>query len=230
MLYMSDNDPKGFLHISDLLKIQKIEHIFTIPDEPDDIEKQMNDQIKDEKGVAFDIRLGDQYYLSGEEYTDSSKKSAGIHIQPGQFALLTTYEIFNMPTKLVAFASMRFGIKAEGLINVSGFQVDPGYQGVFIFSVYNAGPSEINLEYKAKIFTIIFSNSSKPISKKRDEIITEIPFDKWTKLRDKKNLSLIGLDERLTNLEFKMGLVKYVAPIIAAAAAIIGLALWSISN
>lgn len=199
----------GFLHISDLLEIQLNDPIFHTPENPNDVPDQMRRQIQDHKGVAFDLRLGDEYYLSGEDHKRSCKEDGGINIKPGQFALLTTYEIFSMPINLVAFLSMRFSVKAEGLINVSGFQVDPGYQGVFIFSVYNAGPNDVDLIYKKELFTIVFAKTSQPIPVKRNEIVREIPFDKWTKLRNKKNLSLIGLDEKISQLESST--VKYKA-------------------
>lgn len=223
------SSPVGFLNISDLLILQQESSpLFTVPDENNtEIVDEMEDQIAKDKGVAFDLRLGDEYYLSGEDYKSSARKDQGIHIQPGQFALLITHEIFHMPKDLVGFMSMRFGIKAEGLINVSGFQVDPGFQGVFTFSVYNAGPTEINLEYKKKIFTAVFSKTSKPIKKQRKEILLGIDFDKWVKLRDKRNVSLIGLDDRIRNLESSTIRYKQFIPIIigsiAAMAAIAGI-------
>ncbi len=217
----------GFLNLSDLIEIQKKGKIFKTPDNDDkEITKQMQNQIDKDNGVAFDLRLGNQYYLSGENYPDKLKEGNYLNIEPGQFALLTTYEKFDMPIDLVAFISMRFSIKAKGLINVSGFQVDPGYRGVFIFSVYNAGPVKVPLKYKDEIFTIIFSQTSKKISEKRYPV-NEIPVEKWSILMQHKNISLIGMDERLNELEKSHQRVKYLIPIvigsIAIAATILGL-------
>lgn len=206
--------PNGFIHLKDLIEIQRSDPIFSTPKNvKDDVEEQMDEQIENNEGVAFDLRLGSQYYLSGELRTKRIEDEGGIlHIQPGQFALLTTYEIFHMPINLVAFISMRFGIKAEGLINVSGFQVDPGYQGVFIFSVYNAGPGVVTLEYKSKIFTIIFAKTTQPVKEKRKPI-NEIPKEKWVKLMQNKNVSLLALDERVKELEKWREYVRYLIPV-----------------
>ena len=38
---------------------------------------------------------------------------------------------------------MKFTLKQPGLVNVSGFHVDPGYTGKLLFSGYNAGPQSV---------------------------------------------------------------------------------------
>ena len=84
---------------------------------------------------------------------------------------------------------------------------------MFIFSVYNAGPNTVPLQFKEKIFTIIFSQTSKKISHKRNHI-NEIPVEKWGKLMQRKNVSLVGLEDRLSELEKSYQRIKYSIPII----------------
>ena len=48
----------------------------------------------------------------------------------------------------------------KGLVNVSGFHVDPGFEGRLIFSVYNAGPRSIILDHGSKCFMIWFAKLS----------------------------------------------------------------------
>jgi dCTP deaminase len=48
-----------------------------------------------------------------------------------------------------------------GLINVSGFHVDPGFYGKLIYAVYNAGPSEIHLSRGTEMFLIWFADLDK---------------------------------------------------------------------
>jgi dCTP deaminase len=52
---------------------------------------------------------------------------------------------------------MKFGAKAKGLVNVSGFHVDPGYKGRLIFAVYNAGPLNFHVQYGERLFVIWFA-------------------------------------------------------------------------
>jgi len=53
---------------------------------------------------------------------------------------------------------MKATIKFKGLINVSGFHVDPGFKGHLIYSVYNAGPSAIHLERGMDMFLIWYAD------------------------------------------------------------------------
>ena len=210
----------GFIHISDLIAIHKGNSVFSVPkNESNDILEKMEQQKNEDKGVAFDLRLGNQYYVSGDDIPKELTEGEYLKINPGQFALLTTYEIFHMPYDLVAFISMRFKVKSKGLVNVSGFQVDPGYNGLFIFSVYNAGPKEVRLRYKEEIFTILFSKTSRPVTKQKKGY-SDIPLIFWDALAGKKKISLIDLNERVEKLEMKIRLILSTMIPIAAAIAI----------
>ncbi len=52
---------------------------------------------------------------------------AKIVIPAGQFGLLVTREAVRIPANVIAFISIRAGIKFQGLVNVSGFHGAPGY-------------------------------------------------------------------------------------------------------
>lgn len=111
------------------------------------------------KNGAYELSLGAEVFL-----TDSEKRSVKhlldnemIEIRPGQFALLLTKEYVKIPNNKIAFISIKAGIKFEGLINVSGFHVDPGFEGNLLFSVYNAGPSNIRLSNGTAYFPIWFA-------------------------------------------------------------------------
>jgi dCTP deaminase len=79
-------------------------------------------------------------------------------IPAGQFAFLLSREAINVPANAMAFISMRTGIKFQGLINVSGFHVDPGYSGKLIYAVYNASPSPVQICEGDPIFKIWFAD------------------------------------------------------------------------
>jgi dCTP deaminase len=118
--------------------------------------------------VAYELSLGSEIYLtdsiSGKKEILDDKNSQVV-IKPGQFALLLTAEAVSIPDDILAFISIKFGQKIKGLINVSGFHVDPGFKGNIIFSVYNAGPATIVLDRGSPYFMIWFSSltsKSKP--------------------------------------------------------------------
>jgi len=85
-----------------------------------------------------------------------------FEIPPGQFALLYATEYIHIPDDTIAFISIKASIKLAGLINISGFHVDPGFQGRLKFSVYNAGAQAIPLEYGIETFLIWFSELDCP--------------------------------------------------------------------
>lgn len=132
--------------------------------------------------VAYELSLGNEVYLTDsatgkKELLDD--KNSQVVIKPGQFALLLTKETVKIPSKYLAFISIKFSQKIKGLVNISGFHVDPGFEGKIIFSVYNAGPATIVLDKSKPYFMIWFSNltgESKPYDgkhKNQDSITAE---------------------------------------------------------
>lgn len=194
----------GFLTLNELIELeQKGYKIFTVDEKDDDILKQLSDNGA-ANPVAIDLRLGSEAFLSTKEIPIKLDKEENefITIKPGEFALLTTFEKLDLPKNIVALISMRFTFKREGLINVSGFHVDPGYKGRIIYSVYNAGPNPIMLKYKEKVFTIILSKIAQDSWRKNEN------FQNILRLKPEHLSGLAGtpvspesLHGRLRNLE-----------------------------
>jgi dCTP deaminase len=111
------------------------------------------------KNGAYELSLGSQVFQtdSAPRAVKELKVDEKIEIKPGQFALLLTKEYVKIPENKIAFISIKAGIKFKGLVNVSGFHVDPGFEGNLLFSVYNAGPSNIVLSNGTPYFPIWFS-------------------------------------------------------------------------
>ncbi|WP_396157728.1 dCTP deaminase domain-containing protein [Flavobacterium sp.] len=111
------------------------------------------------KNGAYELSLGDEAFQTDTKPRSIKKLNPAekIYIEPGQFALLLTEEKVKIPQDKIAFISIKAGIKFKGLVNVSGFHVDPGFEGKLLFSVYNAGPSTIVLNRGEKCFPIWFA-------------------------------------------------------------------------
>jgi dCTP deaminase len=111
---------------------------------------------------AYTLRMGDRYYRTGEQQDGHEQKKTRLAdgeaflIPAGQFAFLLSKEMVAIPGNAIAFISMRTSVKFQGLINVSGFHVDPGYTGQLIYAVYNASPSPIQICENDPIFKIWF--------------------------------------------------------------------------
>lgn len=124
--------------------------------------------------AAYALSLGTEAYRTDSkdrkiEILD--EKCRTIEINPGQFTLLMTDEYVCIPKNKLAFISIKAKQKLKGLINVSGFHVDPGFEGKLLFSVYNAGPSTITLESKKPYFLIFFADLASEASE--DEAYNE---------------------------------------------------------
>ncbi len=139
----------AFLGVKELKELQKSHKV---------IDSFQDNRIKN---GAYELSLGAEVFL-----TDSKTKKVeilneetnrGVDINPGQFALLLTKEKVNIPKNKIAFISIKAGEKLKGLINVSGFHVDPGFHDHLLFSVYNAGPSTIVLNINEPYFPIWFA-------------------------------------------------------------------------
>jgi dCTP deaminase len=109
---------------------------------------------------AYELRMGSLYYRTADTETGKPQVKTALKelecftIPPGQFAYLISKEVVKIPLDAMAFISMKTGIKLQGLINVSGFHVDPGYIGPLIYGVYNASPSPIHVCENDKLFKI----------------------------------------------------------------------------
>ncbi len=111
------------------------------------------------KNGSYELALGEQVFLTSDSPREVRRVQEGgeIWIEPGQFALLLTEEYLKVPENTIAFISIKAKMKWKGLVNVSGFHVDPGFQGKLLFSVYNAGPYRISLRRGEQYFPLWFA-------------------------------------------------------------------------
>ncbi len=116
--------------------------------------------------AAYRLRVGPEVYISptGEAKDAATKTKVPLDlgeaftVPPGQFAFLLTEERVTVPNKALAFISVRATVKFRGLVNVSGFHVDPGYSGRLVFSVFNAGPGPVHLARGDDCFLIWYAD------------------------------------------------------------------------
>lgn len=116
--------------------------------------------------AAYTLRIGHEIYVSPDrEVSNPARHSKqrladgqGFTIPPGQFAFLCTAERVKVPDVALAFISIKARSKFSGLINISGFHVDPGYEGTLLFSVLNAGPKPLHLQQGQPLFLIWYAD------------------------------------------------------------------------
>ncbi len=108
---------------------------------------------------AYEMRLGAEVFVTSRKPSTKQILSTGgqIRIPSGQFGLLLTLERVSIPLDTIAFISMKSRYKFRGLVNVSGFHVDPGFSGPLKFSVFNAGSEDVILQHGEPTFQIWFA-------------------------------------------------------------------------
>jgi dCTP deaminase len=142
--------------------------LIVLPHDISDKESIDKDNLKQ---ASYDLCLGKEIYMVGNAAPQIlTKDTPYATLVPGQFAILTTHEIVSMPSELLAFISLKSTYKFQGLVNISGFHVDPTFEGKLRFGVQNVGPSDIRLKFGEPTFTIFFATlSSDRTGKSRKE-------------------------------------------------------------
>ncbi len=108
---------------------------------------------------AYRLSLGHEAFVTSNDGTKKElQPGEQFVIPPGQLAILLTEEEVHVPPNAIGFISMRAKVKLGGLINVSGFHVDPGFHGRLKFSVYNAGSQNAVIARGDPVFLIWFAS------------------------------------------------------------------------
>ncbi|MCJ2183701.1 deoxycytidine triphosphate deaminase [Novosphingobium sp. 1949] len=180
-------------------------------------------------GAAYRLRVGSEVYVSPTGEADDPRNKPKTVLGPnqtsftiasGQFGFILTDETIEVPEGNLAFISIRAKYKFAGLVNVSGFHVDPCFKGKLIFSVFNAGPNPVHLDYLEECFLIWFADldgAACPGESKKG--YDSIPFELMTGLA-KGTQSFASLEstirdndkkvsDRVTSLEREQAVLKW---------------------
>ena len=194
---------------------------------------------------AYTLRMGDEYYITPESgfslrknsknflkensyFSEAQgqfvKRGESFTIPPGHFAFLLTEEVVRIPENLMGWISLRSGIKFKGLVNISGFHVDPGFQGNLIYSVFNAGPSPIPVSRGDSLFKLWIANLDGPVEQnyvfKSSKPQSEIPNSLISEVA-REISSVQQMADRVRSLETKYNIIVGVLVTLAAVAAFI---------
>ena len=166
--------------------------------------------------ASYRLRVGSEFYVSVSDGYSSSlynksatflNKGERIEIPSGQFGFLLTEERVQVPDKAIAFISIRAKYKFRGLVNVSGFHVDPLYTGQLIFSVFNAGPRTVHLSRGEDCFLIWYADLDEPSEMQEKRGFKSIPSGVTSFVSDGLH-SFSNIDKRLQSLEKHISLIK----------------------
>jgi dCTP deaminase len=163
--------------------------------------------------AAYTLAIGPEVYVSpNDQTTDPTTvtvrkltEGEAFTIPPGQFAFLLSEEIVSVPADALAFISIRAKTKFRGLVNVSGFHVDPGYRGQLTFAVFNAGPVPIHLKRGQPIFLSWYASLDRETAFKKDGTVHKgIDPDLVTAVAGELQ-SFAGLSKRVKDVDKSLG-------------------------
>jgi dCTP deaminase len=187
------------------------------------------------KGASYELGVGDEVYVTPSHEAKPSDRvkqrlsqGASVNIPRGQFAFLITDEVVNVPVDAIAFISIKAKIKFRGLVNISGFHVDPGYSGRLVFSVFNAGASDVVLDCNERAFLIWYASlDTASSSPKTGRGYMNIPSELVNGISD-DTLSLAVLDDKLKSVSEQVKKIYIAAGVVitlASLAKILGFSL-----
>ena len=116
---------------------------------------------------AYELSMGNQAWITSTDQQETRisvnlREDERVNVPPGQFAHLLIDESVQIPNNAVGLLSMKSKVKMRGLVNVSGFHVDPGYKGKLVFAVFNAGSSAITIKQKEPTFLLWYVSLDQP--------------------------------------------------------------------
>jgi len=191
--------------------------------------------------ATYRLCIGPEVYVSPTGAPGDLKNKTKISlsekqhfvIPTGQFAFLLTEEVVTIPEDVLAFISIRAKYKFRGLVNISGFHVDPEFCGRLIFSVFNAGPSEVHLQRGEECFHIWFADlkghSKKGVKRGYENIPPELinsvsgELQSLSGLNSKIIETKSKLDERMNRIEKIQAVFMWAAALIVSVTVTLGI-------
>lgn len=107
------------------------------------------------KGASYDLRLGDEYYYSGEIRRLSEEKPF-LTIEPYDYAIVSCKETACIPRDVIAKFGLTVGLFCQGVILSNGPQIDPGFRGTLFCLLFNTSNRAVHLKRGQHHATIEF--------------------------------------------------------------------------
>lgn len=120
-----------------------------------------NADVQNVNGASYDLSLGDQYWQNGKKQT-LDEDNGFIQLKRGDFVIVSSKEIAELPNDIAARFDLTVGLFCRGVILSNGPQVDPGFRGRLICSLFNLSNSTFDLKRDQHYSTLEFIKLSEP--------------------------------------------------------------------
>lgn len=115
------------------------------------------------EGASYDFRVGKQAFVSNSDSVLDLENKGLVIIDPGEFAVITTRERVRCSAQMAGLLGLCSTYARQGLVLLSGPQIDPGFDGVLIVRVTNLAPRRVTLAFEAPFLTVQFFKLNNPV-------------------------------------------------------------------
>ncbi len=166
----------------------------------------MNADLDKVQGASYDLRLGDDYCQNGEIQILSPTKSI-IVLEPGNYVIVSSLEIANFPNDIAGRYDITVGNFIKGVILSNGPQVDPGFSGALLCTLFNSSNKDISLRRGDKFASIEFIKLIEPTIPYSGQYQNKSAL--WQYIKDKSSPGVIfDLREEVKQLENEINALK----------------------
>lgn len=113
------------------------------------------------EGASYDMRMGSEFMREGQRFL-LSEENPSVTLQPGEFLLLSTHEYLRMPLDIIGHNGIMSPWAKRGIVSLFSPQIDPGFEGILVVPVFNAGDADVTISLGDKIFTVEFVRADQP--------------------------------------------------------------------
>jgi deoxycytidine triphosphate deaminase len=120
-----------------------------------------NSNLDNIQGASYDLVVGDEYFQKGEIEPLNAKKPF-IVMEPGDYVLVSSKEIANLPKDIAARFDLTVSLFCKGVILSNGPQIDPGFRGKLFCLLFNTSNEKVQLKRGEHFATIEFVKLIEP--------------------------------------------------------------------
>ncbi len=122
------------------------------------------------QAASYDCSVGKYAYSS----TSTERIDVGVKgllvIDPGEFVVVETLERVSCGPQVAAQLGLRSEFARQGLLLLSGPQIDPGFSGILVVRLVNLAPVKVTLQFGAPFLTLQFFALTRPVERPYDGV------------------------------------------------------------
>jgi|SRR5579871_546212 len=106
---------------------------------------------------SYDLRVGIKGLKGGSGDEQEISHSNGLMVEAGCYVAVISAEKIKLPADVCAFIGAKRRLSYEGIMLLTGMQVHPGYEGYFVFGLFNTSGRDYLVTHLQKLCSITFA-------------------------------------------------------------------------